>query len=110
MASIDPQYIAEASRLVDDRIKELERLTHAEAECLPEVTEMVTVIAGRKASITVFRQDDSYELEGKTLVVVLAATPVALGTGAHHVERGLVFSARDPARRATERELQNSGG
>jgi hypothetical protein len=110
MASINLQHVIAATREVEARIGELERLTYAEAKGLPEVAATDTVIAGRKASITVFRRDHVHELEGKTLVVVLAAIPTMFGMSSYHVERGLVFSAHDALRRATDGELQNSGG
>lgn len=102
---------AEAARpLVEHKLMELAQLSYDEARQLPEVAGDDLRVAGMKASLTVFRQDDAYQLRGKTLVVVLAARPTMLGMGAQHVERGLVFSRSEPTREATETELRNSGG
>jgi hypothetical protein len=110
MSSADPHYVAEATRLVEARIQELQRLKYLEASALPEADGIDIVITGKKASITTFRQDNAYQLEGKTLLVVLVAKPGFLGMSSFHIERGLVFSPHEEAREATALEIQNSGG
>ena len=102
---------AQAARpLVERRLMELAQLSYDEARRLPEVAGDDMSVAGMKASLTVFRQDNAYQLSGKILVVVQAARSSMLGMGAQHVERGLVFSQSEPTREATEAELRNSGG
>lgn len=110
MARPTPEYIAEATDLVEKKIHGLRQLSYEQACLLPEVDGADVLIANQKASITTFRQTDVYQLEGKTLVVVLAAKPSFFGMTAFHIERGLVFSPAEPLRTATELELQNSGG
>ncbi len=100
----------EAARLVDVAIGELRGLSFLKAQSLPGVTESDLNIGGREGTITTFRYIDAIAVEGKVLVVVLAATPTWMGMASHHVERGLVFSEHFPAREATQVELENSGG
>jgi hypothetical protein len=68
------------------------------------------LVAGEKASVTVFRQDSPYQLDGRVLVTVLVARSRWFGMTSYHIERGLVFSPGEQVREATETELQNSGG
>lgn len=104
------EYNAEANDIVGRRIEVLRQLTFAQAAALPETNGEDVVIAGSKASVTVFRQSSPYQLEGKILVTVLVARETWFGMSAHHTERGLVFSSEQEVREATEIELQNSGG
>ena len=104
------EYKAEATRIIDGRITRLRQMAFAEAAALPEVSGEDVVIAGTKASVTVFRQHSPYQLEGRILVTVLVARERWFGMTAHHIERGLVFSSGADPREATDIELQNSGG
>jgi hypothetical protein len=104
------EYNAEAARIIDGRITRLRQMAFAEAAALPEVGGEDVVIAGMKASVTVFRQHSPYQLEGRILVTVLVARTRWFGMVGHHIERGLVFSSDADPRDATEIELQNSGG
>lgn len=110
MARPTPEYIAGATSLVEAKIQALQNLSYEEASSLPEVEDADVVLAGNKASITTFRYADAYQLEGKTLIVVLAAKPSFFGMCSFHIERGLIFSPIESPRSATELELQNSGG
>ena len=110
MPSVTPEYLAEATRLVEARISRLRDLTYLEVQALPETDSIDAIIAGTQASITMFRYQDAFQLEGKTLLVVLAATPGLSGMTSFHIERGLLFSPSGPVRLATDIELQNSGG
>jgi hypothetical protein len=105
-----PGYAVEASRLLEDRLSQLRRLTLSEAAALPETNGVDTAISGEKASIATFRYLSPFQLEGSVLVVVLVARPRWFGMAAHHIERGLMFSPDGNVREATEHELQNSGG
>ena len=67
------RYNEEAARIIEDRIKELRIMTFAEAATLPETSSEDQLIAGEKASITVFRQDSPYQLDGRVLVTLLVA-------------------------------------
>ncbi len=107
---IDPNYKAEADGIIESKIEQLRGLTYAQARALTEVASEEIVIAGIKASVTVFRQDSPYQLEGRTLAVVLVARERWFGMVAMHIEGGLVFSPGEATREATELELQNSGG
>ena len=109
MASIEP-YVESATRLVVERLDVLRGLTFEQVAGLPEADDIEMIVAGRPMSLTTFRYTNAHDLEGQVFVVVLAARPVLLGIGAHHVERGLVFSLDDDVRSATEAELRNSGG
>jgi len=106
----DLEYIAEANRIVDERIVQLRGLPPSDAAALPEVDGRDIEIAGKRASVTVFRQDSPYGLENRTLVTVLVALPRWFGMAAHHIERGLVFAPDGSVREASLLELQNSGG
>lgn len=68
------------------------------------------VVAGFESSITTFRYNDAYQLDGNILIVVQAARPTMFGLAEQHIELGLVFSSTKPVRDATDTELQNSGG
>lgn len=103
-------YEKEAASTIVARIELLRRLTFAEVARLPEASGEDIVVAGQKASLTVFRQESPYQLSGKILVTVLVARERWFGMAAHHIERGLVFSSDEPIREATEIELQSSGG
>lgn len=107
---VDPNYKAEADGIIESKIERLRDLTYAQARALAEVASEEIVITGTKASVTVFRQDSPYQLEGRTLVVVLVARKRWFGMASMHIERGLVFSPGEATREATELELQNSGG
>jgi hypothetical protein len=106
----DSRFQVAAGELIDSRLERLRALTYADARQLPETAEEQAVVGGRRTSITVFRQDDPHGLPGCTLVTVLVARSAWFGLASNHVERGLVFSPRQPAREATARELENSGG
>ena len=110
MAGPTPKYMAEAGRMVEEQIHQLQKLNFEQACALPKINGLDLVIAETKASITTFQYSDAYQLEGKILVVVLAARPRFFGMTSFHIERGLVFSRDEPTRTATERELENSGG
>jgi hypothetical protein len=103
-------YNEEAARIIEDRIEELRIMTFAEAATLPETSSEDQLVAGEKASVTVFRQDSPYQLDGRVLVTVLVARSRWFGMISYHIERGLVFSPDEQVREATETELQNSGG
>jgi len=103
-------YIEAATRLVEARVKALSDLSFSQAAALPETDSAKFVIEGMASSITTFRYSDAYAIEGRVLVVVLAARPTLLGIAAQHIERGLVFSPYEAVRPATQLELQNSGG
>jgi len=103
-------YEEAATRLVVERLDALRSLTFEEAAALPPADGTDFTVGGQPASLTTFRYTDAYGLEGKVLVVVLAARPVVRGLGAHHIEQGLVFSPESGVRSATEAELRNSGG
>jgi hypothetical protein len=104
------RYNEEAARIIEDRIKELRFMTFAEVATRPETSSEDQLIAGEKASVTVFRQDSPYQLDGRVLVTVLVAKSGWFGMTSYHIERGLVFSPGEQVREATETELQNSGG
>ena len=96
--------------LVEQKLAGLARLSYDQARQLPEVEGSDVDFSGVKASLTVFRQDDAYDLAGKILVLVVAARPTLMGIATQHVERGLVFSPSEPTREATQSEIRNSGG
>jgi len=104
------RYNEEAVRIIEERITGLRIMTFAEAATLPETSSEDHLIAGEKASLTVFRQNSPYQLDGRVLVTVLVARSGWLGMTSYHIERGLVFSPSEQVREATETELQNSGG
>ncbi len=108
--NISVDFAEAALPLVQGRVEMLRTLGYKEACALPEVEGSDLLIEGMNASLTVFRHSDAYQLEDKTLVVVLAARPTMFGMGAQHVERGLVFAPDGSVRDATDLELQNSGG
>ncbi|XVJ69693.1 MAG: hypothetical protein HEQ39_08580 [Rhizobacter sp.] len=110
MTSPTPKYMAEATRMVEEQIRRLQKLNFEQACTLPKIDGLDLVIAETKTSITTLQYSDAYQLEGKILVVVLAATPSFFGMTAFHTERGLFFSTDEPTRSATEVELENSGG
>jgi hypothetical protein len=85
------RYNAEAARVIDDHIESLRKMTFQEAAALPETSSEDRIIAGEKASVSIFRQDSPYQLEDKILVVVLVARERWFGMTAYHIERGLVF-------------------
>ena len=91
MSRPTPEYIAEATALLEAKVQGLRRLTYAQACELPEAQGADALIADTKASITTHRHTDAYQLAGKTLIVVLAAKPSLFGMTAFHIERGLVF-------------------
>jgi hypothetical protein len=101
---------SEARKLVDAEIARLQSLSFAAARELPESDGRDIRIGDQPASLTVFRYVSPFELEGRVLVVVLAALPRLFGMAARHVERGLVFLQELPPREATQTELENSGG
>jgi len=103
-------YQAETARILTERIESLRKMTFSEASLLPAARGEDAVVAGQKATITVFRQDSPYQLSGKILVTVLVARERWFGIAAHHTERGLVFSPDESVREAAQLELQNSGG
>ena len=103
-------FISEATRVLADRIGDLEQLTFDQAALLPETDGVYRTLGGYRAGITTFRQSGLPQLKGMVLVTVLVSRPTLLGISAHHIERGLVFSPNNPVREATARELQNSGG
>lgn len=104
------EFALAALPIVRSRIDQLRTLDVQTAAALPEVESLALDIAGHKSSITVFRYNDAHQLEGKVLVVVLAARPTMFGLAQQHVELGLVFSTSEAVRDATITELQNSGG
>jgi len=99
-----------ANRFLESHIRDPRVKPYQEAGPWPEATSEECLVAGEKASLTVFRQNSPYKLEGKVLVTVQVAKPVMLGMGSAHFERGLVFSPNEESREATENELQNTGG
>jgi hypothetical protein len=109
MASIEP-YVEAATRMVVERLDTLRGLTFEQEAALPPSDGADFTVAGQAMTVTTFRYTDPDELQGKVLVVVLAAKPVLLGIGAHHIEHGLLFSPDENVRSATEAELRNSGG
>lgn len=110
MRNRSAEFAQAALPMIHSRIEKLRTLDAQAAAALPEVGGVRMVIAGFESSITVFRYNDAYQLNGKTLVVVLAARPTMFGLPSQHIELGLVFSPTEPVRDATEKELQNSGG
>lgn len=66
-------YEVEAARVIKKRLDELRRLSYAEIQALSEAEGEEIVIAGTRVSLTVFRQEAPYQLEGRTLVTVLVA-------------------------------------
>jgi hypothetical protein len=101
-------YQSEAVKVLEDRLNRLRLLSHADARALAEADSEDIVIAGAKASVTVFRQDDAYQLQGRTLVTLLVLRRWWFGLHTHHMTRGLVFSPDEATREATNLELQNS--
>ena len=110
MARPTRAYYEAAVRLAEERLDPLWSLTYEEALALPEVQSEDLFVAGEKASFTRFRHVSSRQLEGRVLVVALVARTRWFGMGAHHTERGIVFSPNAQPRQATALELQNSGG
>ena len=104
------KYKEEAGRIIEGRIEDLRIKSFEEASALPEADSEDCLVAGEKVTITVFRQNSPYQLEGKILVTVLVAKPELFGMATSHIERGLVFSPNEQAREAKEHELQNTGG
>ncbi len=96
--------------MVVERIDALKALAFEQAASLPEAQGADFTIEGKQASVTTFRYTNAFGLDGKVLVVVLAARPSLLGMGSHHIEQGLVFSEDGHVRSASDVELQNSGG
>ena len=92
MSSLSSEYIVEATQLVESKIHSLQQLSYDQASALSETEEVNLLIANEKASLTTFRQTDALNLNGKILVVVLAAKRRHFGLSSIHVERGLVFS------------------
>ena len=104
------KYREEVERVIDGRIRDLRGKSFDEASALPEVASEDCLFAGEKVSVTVFRQNSPYQLDGKVLITVLVAKPELLGMTSTHIERGLVFSPNEAVREATQDELQNTGG
>jgi len=100
----------EAEKIIDSRIEELRDKTFEEASALPEAISEDCLVAEEKATVTVFRQNSPYQLEGKVLITIQVAKPVLLGLASSNTERGLLFSPNGEVREATANELQNSGG
>jgi hypothetical protein len=110
LSPLASKYIVEATQLLESKIHALMQLSYEQASALPGTEEVNLLIANEKASLTTFRQANASRLDGEFLVVVLAAKPRHLGLSSTHIERGLVFSIKGPARQATEQELQSTGG
>jgi hypothetical protein len=110
MRSVSLAFSEAALPIVQRRVDDLRMLGYKEAFALPEAEGSDLLIGGMKASFTVFRYSNAWQLEEKILVVVLAARSTMFGMGAQHVERGLVFARGSGVRDATDLELQNSGG
>ncbi|MFY7941996.1 MAG: hypothetical protein ACOVOX_13905 [Burkholderiaceae bacterium] len=65
MAGPTPKYIAEATRMVEEQIHQLQKLNDEQACALPKINGLDLVIAETKASITTVQYSDAYQLEGK---------------------------------------------
>ncbi len=104
------EFALAALPIVQSRIEQFRTLDAQAAAALPEADSLQMEIGGFESSITVFRYNGAYQLNGKVLVVVLAARPTMFGLAEQHIELGLVFSPTEPVRDATVTELQNSGG
>jgi len=98
---------SDTQRLLQSRVAELRRLSHAEVARLPESHGDKVVIDGRKCSLTTF----VHKLpSGEFLATVQVARPRLFGMLSAHTEHGLVFSADGGVRDAVLEELQNTGG
>lgn len=101
----------QALRTIHERLHELrESLSYADARRLPQGTADDIVVAGREAQLTIFRQVDPESLKGRVLVTVQVARFGLGGTTSYRAERGLVFSADEPPREATDAELKSTSG
>jgi hypothetical protein len=109
MARPTRAYYEAAVRLAEERLDPLRSLAHEKALALPEVQRENLMVAGERASFTLFRYLNSPHLQGSVLVVARVARPRWFGMAAHHTDRGLVFSLNAPSRNATALEMQNTG-
>lgn len=99
----------EAEKLVADKLRALQALTYDDATKLPNAVPEDIVIAGKEVQITVFRQSDIEALPGVVLVTLQVVRAGLGGILNYHFERGLVYSATDGVREATESELLATG-
>ena len=97
----------EVQQLIEARISQLHRSSFNEVASLPEANGEEVLIDGKKGALTTYVQKLS---SGELLATVQFASPMLLGLGSQHTERGLIFSASGFVREATPEELQNNGG
>jgi hydroxymethylglutaryl-CoA reductase len=97
----------EVQQMIEAVISQLQRNSFNDIAALPEAKGQDVLIDGKKGALTTYVQRLS---SGELLVTVQIASPILLGFGSVHTERGLIFSANGFLREATSEELQNTGG
>lgn len=98
---------SEAQQMIEARISKLKGSSFNDVAALPEANGEELLIDGKKCALTTYVQNLS---SGELLATVQFASPMVLGLGSWHTERGLIFSVRGFVREATPEELQNTGG
>ena len=110
MGSLRDTFNQEALALVQGEIDRFRsELTFESARQLPRADGRDVVVAGKEVQLTVFSQTEPEFLKGRVLITVQAARFGLGGTNTFRLERGVIFSADDPPRDATETELAESG-
>jgi hypothetical protein len=97
----------EIQHMIDARISQLQRMSFNDVAALPNAKGEDVLIDGKKCALTTYVQKLSF---GDLLATVQFASPMLLGLGSRHAERGLIFSPTGVVREATPKELQNTGG
>jgi hypothetical protein len=105
------EFWSEAEKFIEAHAQGLrDSLTYEDVLALPEADSRDIVILGKEVLLTIFRQSDVPALEGQVLVTVQVSRHTLGGMSTSLRERGLVFSAGNPPRPATEQEMRDSGG
>lgn len=104
--NINAVFEAQAERLLQERVGNLQRLSYAEVSALPDAAGTEIMVSGQPCQLTVFVQPVSMG----TLVVAQVAKRGVSGLSSLHQERGLVFEPDGLVREASEHELLSTGG
>lgn len=97
----------EIHQMIDKRISQLQKKSFNDVAALPEASGEDVLVDGKKCALITYVQKLS---SGELLATVQFASPMLLGLGSRHSERGLIFSLTGFAREATPEELQDTGG
>jgi len=101
---------AQAQKVTNERLIELEILTYEDAFKLPGAFSKDIVVAGKEVQMTVFRQLGLPDIPDAVLVTVQISRAGLGGIVSYHYERALVYTANGKFREATQSELLATGG